>query len=336
MTSISIGDLAQGYVLRRQNADLKEQMGLLVRELSSGRTADVSRHLSGSYAFLADVERNLGMLETYAAAASEAALFPNGMQDALEVFQAFATNLGSSALSSVASALPEAVANTSHQAAGDFTRMISALNTGVAGRSLFSGVATDTSPLATGPEILNALRTAVTGETTAAGVQAVLDDWFDTPGGGFDTMAYKGASQSLSPFSVARGEAVDLDLRADNGAVRALLKHAATAALAADSSLGLDVGTQAELLTSAGEGLAFGQAGLTEIRADLGYAQSRIEDSETRISSERIGYQIAQADLLAVDPFETATELENVQFQLESLYAVTVRMSRLSLVDFLR
>jgi len=37
----------------------------------------------------------------------------------------------------------------------------------------------------------------------------------------------------------------------------------------------------------------------------------------------------------AIDPFETATELETVQSRLETLYTITSRASRLSLVNFL-
>jgi flagellar hook-associated protein 3 FlgL len=46
--------------------------------------------------------------------------------------------------------------------------------------------------------------------------------------------------------------------------------------------------------------------------------------------------EIARADLVAIDPFEAATRMEAAQTQLETLYSVTARLSRLSLVDFLR
>jgi flagellar hook-associated protein 3 FlgL len=39
---------------------------------------------------------------------------------------------------------------------------------------------------------------------------------------------------------------------------------------------------------------------------------------------------------MAVDPFEAASELQTVQTQLETLYTITARSSRLSLVAFLR
>jgi flagellar hook-associated protein 3 FlgL len=45
--------------------------------------------------------------------------------------------------------------------------------------------------------------------------------------------------------------------------------------------------------------------------------------------------QNAQLSLLSVDPYETATKMQEMQTQLQTLYAITARAARLSLVDFL-
>ncbi len=45
--------------------------------------------------------------------------------------------------------------------------------------------------------------------------------------------------------------------------------------------------------------------------------------------------EIARTELIGADPYDTATEMEAVQGQLETLYTVTARLSRLSLADFL-
>ena len=54
-----------------------------------------------------------------------------------------------------------------------------------------------------------------------------------------------------------------------------------------------------------------------------------------RNEAEETSLEFARNSLLAADPFETATELENVQFYLQSLYTVTARNSQLNLVNFL-
>ena len=334
MTLVTIGDLAQSYMLRRQNGDLKAQLGTLVEELSSGRTSDVARHLSGSYSYLADVERNLSLLQGYESATNEARLFTDTMQNALEGFQAVSSNLGLDLISASKSNMPQVVNTISIRAREDLGSMLAKLNASAGGRFLFGGVDTDVPPMASADTILSALRTDLAGETTLAGVEAKLDTWF-APGGGFDTVAYQGATTSLAPFGLGRGESVDLDLRADDESVRKLLRHTTLAALASDPALGFAGDLQLEMVEAAGEGLTFDQSGVTRIRADLGYAQSRIEESVTRISSERTSFEMARTELLSVDPYETVTRLGDVQTQLEGLYTITSRLSRLKLTDYL-
>lgn len=334
MSITTIGDLAQSYLLRRQNTDLKSQIGTLVEELSSGRASDVARHLSGSYAYLADLERNLSLLDGYDSATNEARLFTDTMQNALEGFQNISSQLGRDLISASQSNIPEVVTTVSQRSAGDLGVLLGQLNSAVGGRFLFSGVDSDTPPMSDANTILASLQTAVAGETTLAGIETALDTWF-APGGDFDTVAYQGATTSLSPFALGRGETVDLDLRADDTALRDLLRHTALAALAGDPALGFPVDLQKDMVLAAGKGLTFDQTGVTGIRADLGYAQSRIEESSTRISAERTSFQIARTELLAIDPYETVTRLEDVQFQLQGLYTITSRLSRLSLTDYL-
>lgn len=335
MTLNSIGDLAQSHLLRRQNGDLKARMATLIEELSTGRAADISRHLSGSYSYLADIDRNLALLDGYETATSEAKVFTQSMQDALDGFQAVGSDLGAALISTAGSNLPQVAETVSARAGEDLNIMLAKLNTNVAGRFLFAGVATDDRPLSTADTVLTALRTDLAGETTLIGIETRLDAWF-APGGAFDTTAYQGATVSLPPFSLGSGETVALDLRGDDPAIRTLLRNVAMAALATDPSLGLSHDLQKDMLLEAGKGLTFDHSGLTRIRADLGHAQARIEESAARIAAERSSFQIARTELLSVDPYETVTDLEDVQFQLESLYTITARLSRLTLTDYLR
>jgi flagellar hook-associated protein 3 FlgL len=72
------------------------------------------------------------------------------------------------------------------------------------------------------------------------------------------------------------------------------------------------------------------------LQGRLGLTQARIDQAQTRNTAEQSMLEIARADLVAIDPFEAATRMEAAQTQLETLYSVTARLSRLSLVDFLR
>jgi flagellar hook-associated protein 3 FlgL len=223
----------------------------------------------------------------------------------------------------------------SHNAMGELGALLSAFNTNVAGRSLFSGVTTDTTTFAPTSTFISQLKTAVAGEVTLSGIQGAIDTWFDAPGGGFETIGYLGADTDLPPFLVGEGETVDLNLRGDSQVIRDLLKNTAIAALAADPALGYSLPLQSALLVSAGESLMTSQGALVGLRADLGYAEARLEESRSRVSAERTSFEMSRNELLGVDLYETATRLEAVQFQLESLYTATARLSRLSLVEYL-
>lgn len=335
MTMISIGDMAQSYALRRQNSQLSSQMTRLSLELSSGQTSNISSHLGGNYSYLGEIERGLRVLDSFQTATTEAGTFTSSMQSVLEYAQSNASDLSSNLLTVSISTLPATVEAVSNEAEGQLSSIISSLNTNIAGRSLFSGVATNSAALISADDMLAELRFAVAGQTSLADITAAVDNWFDTPGGGFETVGYLGSDTSMSPFMLGDGKSVDLDLRADDPAIRELLKHTAIAALAADSSLGYSTALQKELLIDSGEGLLSNQESITSVRANLGFAEARIEESSTRNAAEQTSLEYARGELLGVDVYDTATQLENLQFQLETLYVATVRLSQLSLVGYM-
>ena len=83
-------------------------------------------------------------------------------------------------------------------------------------------------------------------------------------------------------------------------------------------------------------GLVYAQQEVVGAQARVVIAQEQIEGWMLRTETEMVGMENARNSLLAVDPYETATRLEAAQFQLESLYTVTVRLSNMSLVNYLR
>ena len=72
------------------------------------------------------------------------------------------------------------------------------------------------------------------------------------------------------------------------------------------------------------------------VRAEIGSAQAHIENASARNAAEKTALEISRNELVAVDPYETATRLEAVRNQLDTLYALTVRMSRLSLAEYMK
>jgi flagellar hook-associated protein 3 FlgL len=94
--------------------------------------------------------------------------------------------------------------------------------------------------------------------------------------------------------------------------------------------------TRVQVMRRAGEVLAEGASARAHMAGRLGTTEGQIAAAATRNSAEVAALEIARNGLVSVDPYEAATRLEAAQSQLEALYTATARLSRLSLVDFLR
>lgn len=331
MTAVSLGDLAQSFMLRQRNSALKQDMNRLTTELATGQVADVRQVLAGNYSYLTEIERKTSVLSGYRVATSEATHFSGTMQTTLGRLDELTQDLSSSLLTAGTSA---GIVDTASEARNALKGMIGTLNTDIAGRYMFSGTATDQPPLVNAETLLNELQSVISGATTPADVMAAASAWFDSPIG-YVAFAYQGATDPLSSFAVSQAESVTLDVRATDPGISKMLRLAAVAALADDPAFGLDVAAQSELYAISGREMLATQNDITALRANVGYVEARIDTIAARNAAEFTTLSFAKAALLEVDPFETATQLEEVQFQLQSLYSVTVRMSQLSLVNFL-
>lgn len=334
MTLTSYGDLAQVHLTRHQGSALRQRMTQLTQELASGQSADVARHLRGSLTELGSIAHQMTVQNSYRSAAREAGIFTAAMQIALDQVQSRATDLGASAALAATTTGPAAVSATANEARGALDAMLAALNTDVAGRPVFGGTEVSDLPLGSGAALLDAARLAVSGAADVTALGAALDTFFG-PGGGFETAIYRGSSDDPAPYRLGNGASVQLSLRGDDPALRGALRDTVMAALADDAALGFGTSSRMEMIRQAGTGLLTGSDSIAAIRAHLGHAEARIEQAATRIGAELSALEMTRATLTAVDPFETAHELERAQFQLETIYTLTARSARLNLVNFL-
>lgn len=327
-----IGDLAQFMTTRRHGAELQSRMSRLTEELSTGQTADVTRRVDANFGRLSDIQHRITLNAAQKTAGTEASARASVMQTALERVQTQLSDISSAALMATGSGDHSFDAGI---ARGGLDSIVSALNTSLADRPLFAGTDIDGPPLVDSADLMQAARTAVIGAGDAASVVAALDSFFDTPGGGFETAVYKGGDQDLAPVRLGAGESVRLSLRADDPVLRSALKHGVMAALAADDSIALASGDRATLLETAGGALRADIDGVTRLRSGLGTTEARIDRARARISAEGTSLAMMRNEIVSVDRFETATALEQTQMQLETIYTLTARTSRLNLVNFL-
>lgn len=337
MTTVSIGDLARNFQLRRHNTELQTRLSTLTQEMTTGARADIGAAVSGDFKALAGLDHSLRLLDGYRTAASEAALFAEGLQRVLGTVQSLSQDIAPSLLNAGTVGSAQMVETATVDARQKFQSAVSSLNTQIADRFLLSGTATDREPISGAGDILDALSTVTAGLATANDVIAAVQSWFDAPPGvgGFADTVYGGAAPQ-SAVAIGANDSVALDITALDPAIRDTLKGLALAALVADGALAGDAAGRALVTRTAGETMLGAGAGLTTLSARVGSAEAHIAESASRTAAEAGSLAIARSALVAADPYATATALQSAQTQLETLYSITARLSRLSLADFLR
>lgn len=334
MMNASIGDMAASYAQRLRNVELKQEINRLTAELASGQVTDTRKVLAGNYSYLTDIERKMAALSGYGIATAEVTHYAGAMQTSLGQIGEIGQNLSATLIATGTNTNGPSAATTAAEAKNALGAIIGRLNAQIAGRHMFSGTATDRPPVVDTDTLLAGLSTAMTGATTPDEMLTAAQIWFDDPAG-FAATAYNGSADGLAPFDLSRTETVSLDIRATAPELRGSLRLAAVAALADDTSFGLAAPAQKELFEKLGKAMLFNQDDLISLQSRVGFAEARIDEIKARNAAELTSLEYSKSALLSVDPFEAATKLEEAQFQLQSLYSVTVRMSQLSIVNFL-
>ena len=338
MTNITTGDMARAYLLRHHTSDLKTQMQRLTGELSSGRKADLGKAVAGDFRTLAGIEHSLSSLKAYQTAATEAGLFAGAIQTALETVQDTTAQVSPKLLAAGTSGNVTQVRTSAAEARQALFSAASALNVQIGDRYLLSGTATDQRPVSGGQDILDALTVAIAGQTTAAGVTSAISAWFDAPagGGGYVDSIYGGSQSALTPFRIGQEAEASIGLTAADPDLREVLKSLAIGAMVAEGALAGDPVGQALLVRTSGQKLISADGNLTAIRADVGVVEAHVADTVTRNAAEASTLEITRNGVIAADPYETASDVEAISTQLETMYTLTARLSRLSLANYLR
>lgn len=333
MVTTSFGDMVSSYAFRSRSVALKQDLQRLSTELTTGKTEDTARKFSGDLGVISGIDASLARLKAYDTQTNEAGFRATTMQTSLATFDSLASTLRQSLMT--VSMVGTSVQITALAAEGrqKFDAAIATLNTAVGGQSLFAGVETGTAPLVASETILTALDAVVLSAGSSGGVVTAVSAWFDDPAG-FAATAYQGGA-ALVPANIAPGEAANLDITAIDPAIRATLKGLALAALLDRGVFAGQPALQRSLASAAGGELDNSQTARADLSARLGLTEAQIEAAKTRNANETTALQITRNDMISVDPYETATRLQEQQTQLETIYALTARMSRLSLMDYL-
>lgn len=335
MSTISFGDMAASIRNMRITTQTKQDLDRYNYEVASGEKYDLSSSVSGDFSPLASIERSLRTLGSYDIAIQEADLFATALQSSFGSVSSHVAKLSSSLLTASTNADATSVSVAAKDARTRFDAVVSTLNARIGDRALLSGAATGTTALISADDMMSELMTAVAGATTVADVETIVDDWFMSSGGGYETTAYQGSANPLSPFSLGENEKVKLEITAQNDSIRETLMGLAVASLVDEGVFEGDVGAQASLLRSAGETLMGAQAGLADLQAQVGSIEARIEEANLSNSAMTYSYELAKSEIISADPYESASMLTQTETQLQLIYTLTARMSQLSLADYI-
>ncbi|WP_050525283.1 flagellin [Pseudorhodobacter ferrugineus] len=328
--------MAQTFMLRRMTTSLKQQANTAAQELTTGYSANIGQKLGGDLTRFSALESTLSRLKGYRFATDTAATTANAMQSVFGQIDSLTQDLGGALLTAANAENPQALQSLISDAGARFASVLAALNTKVGDKTLFAGIASDGPAVAGVDVILSALEADIAGAgaSTAGDIEAAVQSWFDDPAG-FEAVGYLGGP-SAGSLSISAEDRVDLGFTAVDPVMRDTLKSLAMVALVGRGAVVPDSATGVQIVQIAGTSLFANQSDRTYRAADLGMQQARIEQAQTRNQAETSALELARSNLLAVDPYEAATRMEAAQTQLETLYSVTARLSRLRLVDFLR
>ncbi|TDL75237.1 hypothetical protein E2L08_15095 [Palleronia sediminis] len=326
----SIGDLAQSFLLRRGAARLEAETTRLGQALTTGLAPDIAAATGGDTRAIAALSRDLTLADTYDRAAVEMGLRAAGAQAALGAISGRLSTLTGQTATLTGAASPQALDALSSEGRNAFLGAIGDLNTAVAGHSVFAGTRVDAPAVISGDAILGKLRALTAGMTTAGDIGAAIDGYFG-PGGEFSTADYRGSPAPAPAIAIAQGQRAAIGLTADDPALRSGLAAAAKLALLDDASQA----ARAALAIDARADLMPAERAITGLRGRLGATEAQIDAARASTAARRHALESERNARIGVDPYETATRLQQAMAQLDTLHAVTARLSRLSLVNHL-
>lgn len=336
MSLTVFGDAARFAAFGQNAARLKTDLQTLSAEVASGRRADVGKAVGGDFALLSDIRRGLRLSESVAEGLARAAALAEGRQAALDRLAGEIDGAAPALLAVAGSGNASDLQIRLAEAPDRLAQAVDIMNTRLAGTSLFSGDAPDRPAMVDAEAMLAALRPLVTGAPDAAAALALIDDWFLAPGSGFETVAWTGGTATGGTVHLGEGRRLEAGVSALEPSVRTTLAGLAAAALAAEGSLPGGTDALATMTTGAATRMLSGADGLVDLRARLGLAESRIEEARVTVETRRAAFEMEEARLVSADPYDAATRIEAVSRQLESLFLLTARISRLTLTDVLR
>jgi len=336
MITAGQSDLASAMKMSEQSMRSKADLEAASSELSTGQKNDLNEATAGDLSKLFAIDRTITLL----GAESDAIQLAGGKsaltQLALGNIHENLVDFGPQLLSAVQRGDAQSAKLIAGDARHALGAVIMSLNTRYGRHSIFAGAALDQQAVAPGEVIISDIAAIIAGASDATAATAAIDEYFFSPLGGFEANIFQGAARDAPPFRGEHGTTIEYAQRADSKGVRSAIRALTIAVVASDAPNFLDTPDQMDLFRQAAN-LAIGATGeIVALRENLGFAEGRIAGAEAKNRAMSGFFELERSSIVSVDPYETATEFEALQVQLQTIYTITARLSNLSLTNFLR
>ena len=334
---IARGPMLPFLATRDHAADARARLDVLSDELASGRRSDLGRAVSSDFSRVSQIAHRLRTHDAKDAALAGASTWLQGAQSALDRVREANASLARMIPAAMTPAALADIGNLAAAGRGAVEDIGTALNASQAGRPLFAnGDPGAGRPLDVARVLSETAALASAAPDLTAMLQAFDDYFAPAPGAGIEAGAI--GPYAAEPMAIALGAGAALGVPvslADRG-LRDALKQAALVAALDRTGFPMSGADQARFATVLVVGQAAASDGVTGVQARLGAVEERVARAAAALGDDRTRLEGQQAQVIASDPFETASRLQGEMTRLETIYAVTARRARLRLTDFIR
>jgi flagellar hook-associated protein 3 FlgL len=348
MKTSFISTSAISEATRLSLAKLQAKLADAQKEVATGRLADVGASLgyrSGqSVSLRQDHVRLTAIIDANAAVSTRLDGTQAGLQQLVGNAQAFVSQLLAARNAATGPHIAQQQAQSGLQA------FLDTINTASNGQYLFAGINAEDKPLAdyyaagagNRQAVANAFQTAFGMSQSDPGVAAISAADMDTFLAGafaglFDGTAWRSnwstASDQDMLSRISTSEVIETSSNANEQAIR---KLASAYTMVADLGVeGLGQQTFQSVVDKAVTLASEAISDLSLTAADLGTAQERVKNANDRMSMQIDIMTKHIGKLEGVDPYEASTRLSQLMTQVETAYAMTARVQKLSLLNYL-
>ena len=323
-------------LMTRLISELRDRSDTTRLEAVTGLLSDPAKALGGKVSELLDLEQSLAEVTQYREIINLAESRASVIQASLGALRSLAVDLhvsGQTALDLELAPAVEAVSASARHALG---AAISALNVNFGGRHMFAGDAGETQAVSPVEVFMSSSVPILEAGPTAGAAYANLSVEFTVATGLFETSFYTGGSGDAPSSEIAQGERLDFAPKADEAPIRALLRDLVTLAAAFDPENAIVEGNRRGLAEQAIAGLRNNVAELVGMASKVGVVEERMGQVKTRHQALEAALTLAYTKLAGRDQFEAASELTQIESQLEITFLTTAQLANLSLANFLR